>query len=253
MNLEVLANIKANIEELNITEREASFVELELFQRSSRELLKQKVESMKSFLMEQTAFYKQDANQYSDKMNIAVRTYRESIEKIIKTYEKFYVDTFEIRQSARDNQKTCLANICLIEKKKQNCKDKKTLEKYLNMQNYYAQKKLNYTVLINECTARILWCITHMEEDVLSLYNGSTMSIVIPKKRSNLLNRIRMFFYGKSYYRQFLDKLLAETLPKIVTDTQYKINLIAANEKGFLKQVKAMNKQIQTTEAEKAA
>ena len=62
MNLEVLANIKANIEELNITEREASFVELELFQRSSRELLKQKVESMKSFLMEQTAFYKQDAN-----------------------------------------------------------------------------------------------------------------------------------------------------------------------------------------------
>ena len=46
MNLEVLANLKANIEELNNAEREASFVELELFQRSSKMLLKQKIESM---------------------------------------------------------------------------------------------------------------------------------------------------------------------------------------------------------------
>jgi hypothetical protein len=62
-----------------------------------------------------------------------------------------------------------------------------------------------------------------------------------------------MFFYGKSYYKQFLDKLFTETLPKIVTDTQYKINLIAATEKGFLKQVKAMNRQIQNNEPKKAA
>lgn len=253
MDLDVLANIKANIEELNNTEREASFVELELFQRSSKELLKQKIDSMHHFLIEQTEFFKQDKDQYSEQINRAVTTYKDAIEKIIKAYEKFYMDTFEIRQSARDNQKTCVANICLIEKKKQNCRNRKTLEKYLNMQNYYAQKKLNYTVLINECTARILWCITHMEEDVLSVYNGSTMSLVIPKKKSNLLNRIRMFFYGKSYYKQFLEKLYNETLPKITTDTQYKINLIAANEKGFLKQVKSMNKQIQANPPEKAA
>lgn len=253
MNLEVLANLKANIEELNNAEREASFVELELFQRSSKMLLKQKIESMQQFLIEQTDFYKQDAKIYSEQINEAVRTYRDSIEKIIKTYEKFYIDTFEIRQSARDNQKTCVANICLIEKKKQNCKNEKTLEKYLNLQNYYAQKKLNYSVLINECTARILWCITHMEEDVLSVYNGSTMSIVLPKKKSNFLNKIRMFFYGKSYYKQFLDKLIKETLPKISLDTQYKINIISANEKGFLKQVKIMNKKIQGSAPEKAA
>ncbi len=253
MNLEVLANLKANIEELNNAEREASFVELELFQRSSKMLLKQKIESMQQFLIEQTDFYKQDAKIYSEQINEAVRTYRDSIEKIIKTYEKFYIDTFEIRQSARDNQKTCVANICLIEKKKQNCKNEKTLEKYLNLQNYYAQKKLNYSVLINECTARILWCITHMEEDVLSVYNGSTMSIALPKKKSNFLNKIRMFFYGKSYYKQFLDKLIKETLPKISLDTQYKINIISANEKGFLKQVKIMNKKIQGSAPEKAA
>ena len=253
MNLEVLANLKANIEELNNAEREASFVELELFQRSSKMLLKQKIESMQQFLIEQTDFYKQDAKIYSEQINEAVRTYRDSIEKIIKTYEKFYIDTFEIRQSARDNQKTCVANICLIEKKKQNCKNEKTLEKYLNLQNYYAQKKLNYSVLINECTARILWCITHMEEDVLSVYNGSTMSIALPKKKSNFLNKIRMFFYGKSYYKQFLDKLIKETLPKISFDTQYKINIISANEKGFLKQVKIMNKKIQGSAPEKAA
>lgn len=253
MNLEVLANLKANIEELNNAEREASFVELELFQRSSKMLLKQKIESMQQFLIEQTDFYKQDAKIYSEQINEAVRTYRDSIEKIIKTYEKFYTDTFEIRQSARDNQKTCVANICLIEKKKQNCKNEKTLEKYLNLQNYYAQKKLNYSVLINECTARILWCITHMEEDVLSVYNGSTMSIALPKKKSNFLNKIRMFFYGKSYYKQFLDKLIKETLPKISLDTQYKINIISANEKGFLKQVKIMNKKIQGSAPEKAA
>lgn len=253
MNLEVLANLKANIEELNNAEREASFVELELFQRSSKMLLKQKIESMQQFLIEQTDFYKQDAKIYSEQINEAVRTYRDSIEKIIKTYEKFYIDTFEIRQSARDNQKTCVANICLIEKKKQNCKNEKTLEKYLNLQNYYAQKKLNYSVLINECTARILWCITHMEEDVLSVYNGSTMSIGLPKKKSNFLNKIRMFFYGKSYYKQFLDKLIKETLPKISLDTQYKINIILANEKGFLKQVKIMNKKIQGIAPEKAA
>ena len=253
MNLEVLANLKANIEELNNAEREASFVELELFQRSSKMLLKQKIESMQQFLIEQTDFYKQDAKIYSEQINEAVRTYRDSIEKIIKTYEKFYIDTFEIRQSARDNQKTCVANICLIEKKKQNCKNEKTLEKYLNLQNYYVQKKLNYSVLINECTARILWCITHMEEDVLSVYNGSTMSIALPKKKSNFLNKIRMFFYGKSYYKQFLDKLIKETLPKISLDTQYKINIISANEKGFLKQVKIMNKKIQGSAPEKAA
>ena len=90
MNLEVLANLKANIEELNNAEREASFVELELFQRSSKMLLKQKIESMQQFLIEQTDFYKQDAKIYSEQINEAVRTYRDSIEKIIKTYEKSF-------------------------------------------------------------------------------------------------------------------------------------------------------------------
>ena len=37
MNLEFLTNIKSSIEELNNVERESSFVELELYQRASKE------------------------------------------------------------------------------------------------------------------------------------------------------------------------------------------------------------------------
>ena len=252
MDLEFLTNIRSSIEELNNVERESSYVELELYQRAAKVLYKQKVESMQRFLVEETNYYKQNVKNYTEQINRIVQSYSEAITKILKAYEKFYMDAFKIRQSARDNQKTCVANIAVIEKKKYNCTNKRLLKKYSDMQIYFAQKKLNYTVLINECTARILWCITHMEEDVLSTYNGSTSLTVVNKKMS-FWHKIRMWLYGKGFYKQFIEKIFDETLPKIMIDANEKAAVVAATEKGFLKQVKQMNKQIQAEKKDLAA
>ena len=241
MDLEFLTNIRSSIEELNNVERESSYVELELYQRAAKVLYKQKVESMQRFLVEETNYYKQN-----------VKNYTEAITKILKAYEKFYMDAFKIRQSARDNQKTCVANIAVIEKKKENCTNERLIQKYSDMQTYYAQKKLNYTVLINECTARILWCITHMEEDVLSTYNGTT-SLTVVKNEISIFHKIKMLIYGKNYYKQFIEKIFDETIPRIMIEAKDKATMVAANEMGFLKQVKEMNKRIQDEKKELVA
>lgn len=252
MNLEFLTNIKSSIEELNNVERESSFVELELYQRASKELYKKKIESIQRFLIEESNYYKQNTKNHTEQINRVIQSYSEAIMKIIKAYEKFYMDIFKIRQNARDNQKTCVANIAVIEKKKEKCTDKRLLKKYSDMQIYFAQKKINYTVLINECTARILWCITHMEEDVLSTYNGST-SLTVVNKKISFWHKIRMWLYGKGFYKQFIEKIFDETLPKIMIDANGKAAVVAATEKGFLKQVKQMNKKIQAEKKDLAA
>ena len=252
MDLEFLTNIRSSIEELNNVERESSYVELELYQRAAKVLYKQKVESMQRFLVEETNYYKRNVKNYTEQINRIVQSYSEAITKILKAYEKFYMDAFKIRQSARDNQKTCVANIAVIEKKKENCTNERLIQKYSDMQTYYAQKKLNYTVLINECTARILWCITHMEEDVLSTYNGTT-SLTVVKNEISIFHKIKMLIYGKNYYKQFIEKVFDETIPRIMIEAKDKATMVAANEMGFLKQVKEMNKRIQDEKKELVA
>ena len=92
MNLEFLTNIKSSIEELNNVERESSFVELELYQRASKELYKKKIESIQRFLIEESNYYKQNTKNHTEQINRVIQSYSEAIMRIIKAYEKFYMD-----------------------------------------------------------------------------------------------------------------------------------------------------------------
>lgn len=244
MDIKTISNLKENIGELNNTEKEASIVELELFQRTANRVTKKKVGLFKQFLFDETEYYKQNLNKYSHEIKKDVEEYAEMLQRIVSSYETIFVNAFEVRQKARNNQKICVSNITLLEKNKEEAGTEKERTKILKKQMKFAQKKINYTVLINECTSRILWCITHMEEDILAIYNGDSVSLVNLTSKSKFITKLKIFFQGKSLFKQFLHELHHETLPRMKLETVQKENQVSVILAGFLEQVKDINKQI---------
>lgn len=119
----------------------------------------------------------------------------------------------------------------------------------LNIQNEImacAQKKLNFSVGIDECKARINWCIENVQIDIDSIFEIRSSQLQVYKE--DVFTKIRRIFSnrisGKNKFKKLLEDYDNEFTKSIETKNNSKILDVYVILKGVRKQVAYVEKQI---------
>ena len=150
-------------------------------------------------------------------------------------------------QNAMNNQKIAIANIVTLTKRLQ--KEKNTDEEIQKMQNTIlacAQKKLNYAVIIDECKARIKWCIENAQADINEVFVNNIYQLQIYE--DNIFTKIKRIIFnkisGKSKFKRFLENYENEYIKDIKSKNSSKVLDVISTLKGIMKQMEEVKEQI---------
>ena len=244
---EILEKLNENLQELDIIEREISMVELAVYQKSIENLKEYKLNEIREFFNQQSKFYCQKTEKFKKEIDKNIQKYINQIEKLINVYDNLYVNIFRMMQTARNNQKIAIANIVTLTEKL-NKEELSNDEKNKIQKNIIAcaEKKLNYSVIIDECEARINWCIENIEKDVNEVFTNNIYQLQIYE--DNIFSKIRRMLFnrlsGKSKYKKFLENYKIEHIKNIETRNNLKILQVASILSGVIKQIEETKKQI---------
>ena len=237
---ELIKKTNDNLLMLEDVNKEISMIELAIYQ---------KINETRDFLEKQAINYGQKYEKYQNQISSNMEKYVKKLETLVNAYDNLYLNTFKIMESARNNQKVSVANIIILEEKinkTENIKEKQNLQ---NMVIACAQKKLNYSVITDECDARIMWCIENVQKDINEIFMNNYNKIEI-YKTNDIVKKIRKFFFnkisGKKRYADFLSNYENEYMKEISTKCNSKIFEIIATSKGVTLQMENVKKQIST-------
>lgn len=244
---QIYEKIDENMNNLEELEREIDMSQLALYQKETEKLKESKVKELKDFFEQQANFYNQKTEKYQAEIQKNVKKYEEQIDQLINVYNNIYVNAFRIMQTAVNNQRIAVANIVtLVEKKKNKSIDEDEQKKIQRVIIACAQKKLNYGVIIDECNARIQWCIENIQTDINELFKNNATQIQVYEK--NIFIHIKQFISnkisGQNKYKRVLNNYENKELKKIRTENNTKILDLCATLKGILKQMEMAKEQI---------
>lgn len=84
--------------------------------------------------------------------------------------------------------------------------------------NACAQKKLNYAVIIDECKARIKWCIENVQADINEIFMNNIYQLQIYE--DNIFTKIKRIIFnkilGKSKFKRFLENYENEYIDEVL-------------------------------------
>lgn len=150
-------------------------------------------------------------------------------------------------QNAINNQKIAIANIVTLTEKLQ--KEKLTDEEIQKIQNTIiacAQKKLNYAVIVDECKARIKWCIENVQADINEVFMNNIYKLQIYE--DNIFTKIKRIIFnkisGKSKFKRFLENYENEYIKDIKFKNSSKVLDVIYTLKGIMKQMEEVKEQI---------
>jgi|GEM_PF-923964 hypothetical protein len=251
---QIFEKLNENLYNLDNIENEISMIELAIYQKSIEELKNKKINEIREFFEQKARFYNQKTEKYNYEINNNIEKYKIQIDKLINTYDNLYVNVFKIMESAINNQKNAIANIVTLTERiqKEDLKDEE-VEKISNTIIACAEKKLNYAVIIEECKARIKWCIEDALNNIDEIFKNNIYQLQIYDE--NIINKIKRNFFniifGKSSYKKFVDNYEIEYLKDIKQKNNAKILDITSTIKGIIKQMEETKKQISLKYKEK--
>ena len=251
---QIFEKLNENLYNLDNVENEISMIELAIYQKSLEDLKKTKKEELREFFEQKAKFYNQKIENYNYEINNNIEKYQIEIDKIINTYNNLYVNVFKIMESAINNQKIAIANIVTLTERiqKEDLKDEE-IEKIRNTIIACAEKKLNYAVIIDECKARIKWCIEDALNNINEIFQNNIYQLQIYDE--NIINKIKRNFFniifGKSSYKKFIENYEFEYLKNIKQKNNSKILDITSTIKAIIKQMEETKKQISLKYKEK--
>ena len=245
--IQIFEKLNENMQNLENVENEISMLQLAIYQKSIEKLKDCKMNEIREFFEQQSRFYNQKSEKYEYEIEKNINKYREQLEKLINAYDNVYVNVFRIMQNAVDNQKIALANIVTLTEKLQ--KEKLTNEETQKIKNTIiacAQKKLNYAVIIEECKARIKWCIENVQADINEVFINNIYQLQIYE--DNIFTKIKRIIFnkisGKSKFKRFLENYENEYIKDIKSKNTSKVLDIISTLKGIMKQMEEVKKQI---------
>lgn len=246
-HIQMLKELNENMQKLRNIENEINMLELALYQKNMEEIKEKKITEITKFFERQSKFYNQKTEKYKKDIENNIEKYNIQIEKLILIYDKIYMESLRLKQNAIDNGKIAIANIVTLEEK---IKSNNITEQEENVIKKTiiacAQKKLNYEVIVDECDARIKWCIENSLSDIEEVFKNNMNKMQIYNE--NIVNKIRRIifnkFMGKNKYIKFLKSYETEYLEDIKNKNDLKILDLAYVLKAIEKQMKIANKQI---------
>ena len=236
---QLFQTITENIEDLEIIENEMAMIELAIYRKSIEVVKEQKLQEIKEFFEQQAKYYYQKADKYQIEIDKNIKMYERQIEKLMNAYDKLYITTFKIMQSAINNQKIAIANIVTLVAEKENKDVSSTIIAL-------AQKKLNYAVIVDECRERLKWCRENAQRDINEVFRHHVHQLQIYEE--SIIDKLRRFVFnrisGKSKYRKFLENYQMEYIKDIKRKNNEKILVVMATLKGIIKQMEKVKMQI---------
>lgn len=235
---ELYEKLNKNISELNIIENEIASVQLEIYQREIESLKEDKLKDLIKYFSNQAKIYNQKEEKHTKYIEKNINKYEEQIEKIITAYNMLYIKVFSFMQNARNNQKIALANVVTLTNSENNENKELAIA--------CAQKKLNYAVIIDECKARLDWCLENIKNDINEVFINETNTMVVYKENiwNKFINRLMNKINGKSKFVNLLETYEKVELKNIQINVNYKILNVGAVLNGVTKQMNIAKEQI---------
>lgn len=245
--IEIFEKLNENMQNLENVENEISMLQLAIYQKNIEKLTECKMNEIREFFEQQSKFYNQKSEKYEYEIEKNINKYKEQLEKLINVYDSLYVNIFKIMQNAMNNQKIAIANIVTLTERLQ--KEKNTDEEIQKIQNTIlacAQKKLNYAVIIDECKARIKWCIENVQADINEVFINNIYQLQIYE--DNIFTKIKRIIFnkisGKSKFKRFLENYENEYIKDIKDKNNSKVLDIVSTLNGIMKQMEKVKEQI---------
>lgn len=245
--IQILEKLNENMQNLENVENEISMLQLAIYQKNTEKLKECKLNEIREFFEQQLRFYNQKSEKYEVEIEKNINKYKEQLEKLIHVYDNLYINIFKIMQNAMNNQKIAIANIVtLTEKLKEKTHNDEEIQEIKNMIMACAQKKLDYAVMIEECKARMEWCIENVQTDINEVFINNIYQLQIYE--DDIFTKIKRIIFnkisGKSKFKRFLENYENEYIKDIKTKNTSKILDVISILKGIMKQMEKVKEQI---------
>ena len=245
--IQILEKLNENMQNLENVENEISMLQLAIYQKNTEKLKECKLNEIRVFFEQQSRFYNQKSEKYEVEIEKNINKYKEQLEKLIHVYDNLYINIFKIMQNAMNNQKIAIANIVtLTEKLQEKPNNDEEIQEIKNMIMACAQKKLDYAVMIEECKARMKWCIENVQTDINEVFINNIYQLQIYE--DNVFTKIKRIIFnkisGKSKFKRFLENYENEYIKDIKIKNTSKILDVISILKGIMKQMEKVKEQI---------
>ena len=245
--VKIFEKLNENMQDLENVENEISMLQLAKYQKSIEKLKKCKMNEIREFFEQKSRFYNQKSEKYEHEIEKNINNYKEQLEKLINVYDNLYLNIFKIMHNAMNNQKSAIANIVTLANKLKNEENnEKEIQTTQNIIIACAQKKLNYGVIIDECNARIKWCIENAQADINEVFTNNIYQLQIYDE--NIFIKIKRAIFnkisGKSKFKGFLENYENEYMKGIRAKNSSKVLDRVATLSGIMKQMEEVKEQI---------
>jgi len=216
--------------ELNRLEIDKAKVLNAIFQKTTKDTMDKKIESLKSNFEEQAEFYNQNLADYDEVYKQIVEKYTNQLTQIIKKYNELFINMQLELQEAECNQKIAITNL----KKSFDIKEKLSDSNQIEMLEEYSkkliacmQKKSNYDIIINECEKELDKCASNTESKINALFADKSSQISLKEESgfAKLINKIRNFFTGETKFNKYVVEpmnveleMMENKLPDIINE-----------------------------------
>lgn len=238
---ELLLELEKSIKQYREIEEKSSMIMLAIYQKKIEQMRKKKIKELKKYFENQVEYYEQEIFEFQEEIALIVKKYTEQIEELVEAYNYLYVNTYKSAQKAINNQIIAIGNIVTVWNQKE-----KDEEEWNSRIMALLQKKVNFSVIIEECKERLKWCIESAEEDINTIFENKFFQLQIYKEGfwEKLRRKIVNKFGGKKRITREIQKYQDETLKKISDNNSIKVVTIFAIAEGIMRQIKNVEEQI---------
>ena len=242
---ELLEELEKNMKDLKTVDEKYSMLMLALYQKSIQEVREQKLKEVKEYFSNQIKYFNQEESDYQGPIDYIIKEYTKQIDGLVEAYDYLYMNAFKSMQKAINNQLIAIGNtVTLWDKKDQlNGADTKEIEKRMMA---IIQKKVNYSVIVEECKSRLNWCVQNASKDMDEIFENKFYQLEVYQDSffARLKRKIMNAISGKKKMAEVIDQYNIKDLKQIEYKNRMKIAGIIATATGVLKQIELVEKEI---------
>ena len=242
---QLLEELEKNIKDFKMLDEKQSMLQIALYQKTIEQIKTSKLEEVKAYFLSQEDYYHQDTNENVEVIDEIMKEYTKQIEDLVAAYDYLYMSAYKNMEKAINSQITTIGDIVEAwDKKEQNPEEDH--QKFDRQIIALVQKKVNYSVIVEECKARINWCMQNIEADMNEIFENKFFQLDVYKDGffERLKRKIMNIISGKKRFDEVICRYKQENLKQIQENNYSKIIIVCATAKAVLQQIQSVENQI---------